>query len=67
MNKRKVILVFVLATYFWINFSDNCYAADPALISKLNQAFFKIENYILKLATPVAAIAMGSRSFNEKI
>lgn len=67
MNKRKIILVFIIALYFWFNFSDICYAADPALINKLNQAFQKIENYIVKLATPVAAIAMGSRSINEKV
>ena len=67
MNKRKIILFFILALYFWINFSSISYAADPALINKLNQAFEKIENYIVKLATPVAAIAMGSRGINEKV
>ena len=34
------------------------YAADPKLISTLNNAFEKIENYILKLSTPAAAIAV---------
>ena len=49
-----IILIFILLIISPIS----TYAADPKLISTLNNAFEKIENYILKLSTPAAAIAV---------
>lgn len=49
-----IILIFILLIITPIS----TYAADPKLISTLNNAFEKIENYILKLSTPAAAIAV---------
>jgi hypothetical protein len=46
--------------------SGECFAADPALISKLKSAFEKIESYIMKLATPVAAVAICSGALMKK-
>ena len=34
--------------------------ADPKLINTLNSAFEKIESYIIRLATPAAAVAVGT-------
>lgn len=64
-KKLKYIKTIIIATYFLIFITINFYnfipislAADPKLISTLNDAFEKIEKYILKLSTPAAAVAV---------
>ena len=42
------------------------YAADPKIVSKLNSAFESIEEWLLKLATPAAAVAVGTGVFMKK-
>lgn len=67
--KRNIAFIVVLIIYIFsitLIFSNICYAADPTLITKLNKAFEKIENYILKLATPIAAVALGSGALMKK-
>lgn len=66
-NKIFIIIYFfiiLMITNFFV--CDKCFAADPALITKLKGAFEKIENYIIKLATPVAAVAVGSGALMKK-
>lgn len=53
-----IILFFVL--------QSKSYAADPKLITTLNKAFSKIEDWLIKLATPAAAIAVCSGIFIKK-
>ena len=60
-QKLKFIKFFIILSYFTIfiinNFCLNTsisFAADPKLISTLNDAF----EYILKLSTPAAAVAV---------
>lgn len=64
-QKLKFIKLFIILFYFTIFIINNFYlttsisfAADPKLISTLNDAFEKIEKYILKLSTPAAAVAV---------
>ena len=64
-QKLKYIKLFIILSYFIIFIIDNfclttsiSFAADPKLISTLNDAFEKIEKYILKLSTPAAAVAV---------
>lgn len=67
--KNKFFIIFSLFTILLIaNFiiSTECYATDPTLISTLKNAFEKIQSYILKLATPVAAIAIGTGALMRK-
>ena len=40
--------------------------ADPKLISTINSAFKDIESWILKIATPAAAVAVGTGVFMKK-
>lgn len=42
------------------------YAADPKIVGKLNSAFESIEEWLLKLATPAAAVAVGTGVFMKK-
>ena len=39
---------------------------ERKLISKLDSAFQKIENWLIKLATPAAAVAVGTGIFMKK-
>jgi hypothetical protein len=66
--KNKNILLYIgsllfFALFFFCNIS---FAADPKLVSTLNNAFEKIESYILKLSTPAAAVAVGSGVLMKK-
>lgn len=42
------------------------FAATPKLVSKLQDAFENIEDWIIKLATPAAAVAVGTGVFMKK-
>lgn len=67
--KNKIFAIFtftiILIGVSFVN-SEESLAADPALVTKLKGAFEKIEGYIVKLATPVAAIAIGSGALMKK-
>lgn len=42
-------------------------ATDPKLITNLNTALTKIQSWIIKLATPAAAVAVRNWCFYEEI
>ena len=66
-NKILLIIIFVFILMICSLISSNTvFAADPTLITKLKGAFEKIEGYIMKLATPVAAVAIGSGALMKK-
>lgn len=60
----KTILVFTVVIFF--AFWQSSYAAYPKLISTLNLAFQKIESWLVSLATPAAAVAVGVGVFIKK-
>ena len=67
--KNNIYFTIFLIMYFLsisLIFSDICYAADPTLVLTLKKAFEKIKNYIIKLATPIAAVALGSGALMKK-
>lgn len=69
MKKRYLHLFLILFTiYFLFSFSTNCFAAwgEPELVSKLNKAFESIRDWLIKLATPAAAVAVGTGVFMKK-
>lgn len=70
MKRKKLnsLLFIIFLTVFLICFfSSNSYASTyPNLIKTLNSAFEKIESWLLKLATPAAAVAVGSGVFIRK-
>ena len=51
---------------FNVFFISKTYAADPKIVSKLNSAFESIEEWLLKLATPAVAVAVGTGVFMKK-
>ena len=46
--------------------SSTTYAAEPKIVNKLNSAFENIEEWLIKLATPAAAVAVGTGIFMKK-
>ena len=63
---KKILFTFFIILIILIFYSNNVFAADPKLISKLDSAFQKIENWLIKLATPAAAVAVGTGIFMKK-
>jgi len=64
--KNKIIIILILFSIMLITYNTECLAADPTLISKLKSAFEKIQGYILRLATPVAAVSVGVGALMRK-
>lgn len=66
---KKHYLFFILfLIYFIFLFSNSCFAAwgEPELITKLNNAFETIRDWLIKLATPAAAVAVATGAFMKK-
>lgn len=69
MKKKFFYLSFVIifTSIFLFSISNTCFAwGDPEIVSKINSAFESIESWILKIATPAAAVAVGSGVFMKK-
>ncbi len=61
MKKNKIFFLFILLFFiFFIFLNNESYAADPKLISTLKKAFEQIEEWIIKISTPAAAVAVGT-------
>ena len=70
-NISKINLLsflFILIIYFLFIFSNNSFSAwgEPELISKLNNSFEAIRDWLIKLSTPAAAVAVGTGVFMKK-
>ncbi len=62
-----IIFIFILSAIFLITFSPLTLSAYPKLVSKLVSGFESIKGWIIKIATPAAAVAVRYRNFYEKI
>ena len=62
------LFIFIFLFIILFNFNSNCFAAwgEPELIKKLNSAFETIRDWLIKLATPAAAVAVGTGVFMKK-
>ena len=65
LRKTAILIVFISISCLVIT-PNQAFAADPTLISTLKSAFEKIEGYIIKLATPVAAVSIGVGALMKK-
>ncbi|MBR3697043.1 MAG: hypothetical protein IKM97_02050 [Clostridia bacterium] len=70
LYKRKInfktIYISILFIIFTFSYPKLIFSADPKLISTLNNAFEKLESYLVKLSTPAAAVAVGTGVFMKK-
>ena len=65
-KKIIIILLFFILLFNIFNISYCFFDSTPKIVSKLNDAFTKIEEWLLKLATPAAAVAVGTGVFMKK-
>ena len=69
MNKKKkyyLYFAFTLVSIFLFSLSTNIYAATPKLVNTITNAFEDIEDWLIKIATPAAAVAVGTGIFMRK-
>ena len=68
--KKLIFSIFLLLFIYLIFFNNFSQAAlfggTPEIVDKLNSAFEKIEEWLIKLATPAAAVAVGVGVFMKK-
>ena len=65
-KKIIIILLFFILLFNIFNISYCFFDSTPKIVTKLNDAFTKIEEWLLKLATPAAADAVGTGVFMKK-
>ena len=63
---KKLLFTFILSTYIFFILSTTVFGATPKLVTKLNSAFEEIESWIMKIATPAAAVAVCSGALMRK-
>lgn len=68
MSKKKFLFLsfFIFLIIFYFSFSTISFGAYPALISTIMNAFEKIKSWLVRLATPAAAVAVGTGLFMRK-
>lgn len=60
------LIVFLLFIFNLFIFSNKAFASTPKLVNKVNDAFKEIENWIIKISTPAAAVAICSGALMRK-
>lgn len=70
MKRKKIFMLLLLVFYaflFYFTFSTvSCATSYPKLVSTLMKAFEKIKTWLIRLATPAAAVAVGTGLFMRK-
>ena len=69
MNKKMFYSIFIFIIFSILLFSFESYSfcwGDPQIVTKINSAFESIKGWILKIATPAAAVAVGTGAFMKK-
>ncbi len=61
-----IISIILLSIIFIFCFNDVSLCATPKIINTMQKAFEQIEKWLMKLATPAAAIAVGTGVFMKK-
>ena len=65
-----IFFFFILLLVFLFSFTNSSFAAlfdsNSSLVDKLQSAFETIEGWLLKIATPAAAVAVGTGIFMRK-
>lgn len=62
----ELIILIILMFIFSVNSLASIFDNTPELINTLNNAFEKIKSWLLTLATPAAAVAVGVGVFMKK-
>lgn len=68
-NKKIFYISFIMIFLFILTIAmstDTYAAATPKLVNTITKAFENIESWLLKIATPAAAVAVGTGIFMRK-
>ena len=67
-NKKRIIILMSLMSIFFIIIilHNNVFAADPKIVTTMKKSLDQIKEWLIKLATPAAAIAVGTGVFMKK-
>lgn len=63
---KKIFLTFILTFILTMNICTLSFGATPKLVTKLDNAFKSIETWIIKIATPAAAVAVCTGALMRK-
>ncbi len=69
MKHKKIyyfLFIIFLLFIFILSFSNNSFSAYPKIVNKIADAFEKIEDYIITISTPAAAVAIGAGFLMQK-
>ena len=66
-NLFFINFIFILFIIFLFILSNYSYCAYPKLVSKLVNGFEQIKSWIIKIATPAAAVAVRNWNIYEEI
>ena len=67
--KKLYYLIFISLLFIIFLFTSSSFSygwGEPEIVNKVNSAFETIEGWILKIATPAAAVAVGTGIFMRK-
>lgn len=63
-NKKIIIVAFIFIILLF--FSTNSFAANPKIVTTIKKAFEQIQDWIVTIATPAAAVAVGAGLLMKK-
>ncbi len=68
LSKKYFFIVLFIILFLLLNNSVNAalFDSSPEIVNKLNSAFEKIQEWMLKLSTPAAAVAVAVGVFMQK-
>ena len=68
MNKKTFYFIFTLifSIILLFSFSNYSFCSDPKLVSTIQKAFEEVEKWIMKIATPIAAVSVASGFLMQK-
>lgn len=67
MKKIYYFIYIIVLVFVFLNcFCSFSFAAYPKLVNTITNAFETIETWLLRIATPAAAVAVGSGVFMKK-
>ena len=61
-----VLFITILSFIILFTYNSICFAAYPKLVNKITSAFEKMKSYIIQIATPAAAVAIGTGFLMQK-
>jgi len=66
MHKKYKIVFFLLIIFLIIFSCSECFAADPKIVTTIKKGFQSVQDWIIKISTPAAAVAVGTGVFMKK-